>query len=481
VPAEPPPAESFRADRDPVRVLEARTQLVDAMVADALEKYLLPHISARFAAVAVGGYGRRELFPHSDIDLLLLFESEGDLAGLKEALSHFLRALWDAGLRLSHSVRTIGECLKLNEQNTELHVSLLDRRFLAGERGVFDVLDAKLPEFDQRHAPVITKRLAELARQRHTKFNDTVYHLEPNIKEAPGGIRDIHLLRWLTQLLPQQETIRECVQELQDARHFLFGLRCFLHFEMARDHNLLSFELQDRVAEKLPSKPVAPAEWMRQYYQHARQIFQAALRALDHVESQDPSLFRQLRDLRSRLSTPEFTVSKDRIFLRNPPETLQSADAIFRLFTFVARHGLRLAWDTQRRMRIGAQDFEAALNNHPVTRTTWRELLSQPHTALALREMQETGVLAAAIPEWHSVDSLVVRDFYHRYTVDEHTFVAIETIDNLLANKAGTPPRFHDLLVEDDDHAVLRFAILLHDIGKGTDPGDHVRGSLIAS
>jgi [protein-PII] uridylyltransferase len=91
--------------------------------------------------------------------------------------------------------------------------------------------------------------------------------------------------------------------------------------------------------------------------------------------------------------------------------------------------------------------------------------------------MQETGILAAAIPEWHSVDSLVVRDFYHRYTVDEHTFVAIQTIDNLIANKPGTPARFHELIEEDDDHAVLRFAILLHDIGKGTNPGDHVRGS----
>ncbi|HEX4773670.1 MAG TPA: HD domain-containing protein [Bryobacteraceae bacterium] len=475
------PTELFRVDRDPARVLTSRSELVDGMVADALGTHLLPFVKARFAAVAVGGYGRRELFPHSDVDLLLLFESEGDLSAIKEPLSHFLRSLWDAHLRLSHSVRTVSECLKLNEQNTELHVSLLDRRFVAGERSVFNLLAAKLPAFNQRHAPAITKRLAELARQRHTKFNDTVYHLEPNIKEAPGGIRDIHLLRWLAQLLPQQEAIRECLPELQEAQRFLFTLRCFLHFEMGRDHNLLTFELQDRVAAKLPPEPLEPARWMRQYYQNARQIFQPALRALEYVESQDPSLFRQIRELRSRLSTSEFTVSKDRIFLRNAAETLQSPDAVFRLFTFVARHGLRLAWDTQRRMRQGAMEFEAALRTRPVSRTTWRELLIQAHTALALREMQETGVLAAAITEWQAVDSLVVRDFYHRYTVDEHTFVAIETIDNLLSNKPGTPPRFHDLAAEDDDHAVLRFAILLHDIGKGTDPGEHVRGSLVAA
>lgn len=477
----PLPATSFRTDRNPSRALKSRTDAVDAVVVDSLAKHLTPHLKARIAAIAVGGYGRGELFPHSDVDLLLLFESESDLAGIKEPLSHFLRSLWDAHLRASHSVRTVAECLKLNEQNTELHVSLLDLRFLAGEESVFHLLAQKLPEFNHRYAQTIGKRLGELARQRHAKFNDTVYHLEPNIKEAPGGIRDLHLLRWLAKLLPQQETIRECLAELQPAERFLFTLRCFLHFEMNRDHNLLTFELQDRVAAQLPPAPVEPEIWMREYYAHARQIFQAALRSLDHVESQDPSLFRQIRDLRSRLSTSEFTVSKDRIFLRNPVDTLQSADAIFRLFTFVARHGLHLAWDTQRRMRIGTKEFETALENHPVSRTTWRELLSQPHTALALREMQETGVLAAAIPEWQTVDSLVVRDFYHRYTVDEHTFVAIETIDNLFNNKPGAPARFHDLLIEDDDHAVLRFAILLHDIGKGTDPGEHVRGSLAAA
>jgi [protein-PII] uridylyltransferase len=455
--------------------------MVDRIVDESLEKHLLPFVKGRFATVAVGGYGRRELFPHSDVDLLLLFESESDLAEIKETLSHFLRSLWDANLRLSHSVRTVAECLKLNEQNTELHISLLDLRFLGGERAVFDALAAKLPGFNQRHALAISKRLTELARQRHTKFNDTVYHLEPNIKEAPGGIRDLHLLRWLSQLLPQQQAIRDCLPELEGAQRFLFALRCFLHLEMGRDHNLLTFELQDRVAANLPEQSLQPEQWMREYYQNARQIFQPALRAMEYVESQDPSLFRQIREMRSRLSTSEFTVSKDRIFLRNPGETLQSADAIFRLFIFVARHGLRLAWDTQRRIRAGAHEFESALRNRPVSRTTWRELLSQPHTALALREMQETGVLSSAIPEWQSVDSLVVRDFYHRYTVDEHTFVAIETIDNLLSNKPGTPSRFHDLAVEDDDHAVLRFAILLHDIGKGLDPGEHVRGSMMAA
>lgn len=471
-------AGDFRIKRDPYGVFELRTQAVDAIVQSAAAEHLSSALDGLFSLIAVGGYGRRELFPYSDIDLLILFDSEESLAAAKAPLSCFVQDLWDAGLRLSHSVRTVAECIKLNEQNTEMHVSLLDVRFLDGSRTVFESLTARLPDFYRKHGPAITRRLRELARQRHSKFNDTVYHLEPNIKEAPGGIRDLHLLRWLNQLGQARETIRECLQELQNAERFLFALRCFLHFETNRDNNLLTFELQDRVAAQLPPSPEIPEVWMRAYYQHVRRVYQPALRALEHVDGHDPSLFRQIRDLRARLSTPEYTVSKDRIYLRNPAETFRSANAIFQLFTFVARHGIRLSWDAQRRMRAALPQCSAVLHEQPVSRLAWRELLSQKHVALALREMQETGVLAAAIPEWHSVDSLVVRDFYHRYTVDEHTFVGIETIDNLLTGKAGAPKRFRELIEEDDDVAVLRFAILLHDIGKGVNPGDHVRGSL---
>ena len=473
-------AHQFTIDRNPERALEARTTEVDEVITRAVADHLTDR-AGRFVVAAVGGYGRRELFPYSDIDLLLLFQTEAELDGIKEPVSEFLRSLWDAGLRVSHSVHTVAECCRLNEKNTELHLSLLDLRFLSGDRQVYELLGSKLPDFYGKQGTVITRRLAEMARQRHSKFNDTVYHLEPNIKEAPGGIRDLHLLRWIAQLSPQQDAVRESLDGLQSARRFLFVLRCFLHFESGRDNNLLSFELQDKAATALPLVPAKPEQWMRLYYQSARQIFQPTLQALDLVESNDPSLFRQLRDFHSRLSTSEFTISKDRVFLRNPATTFQSTDSIFQIFTFVARHGLRLSWDTQRRFKTSFSEIENALRAQPPNRQIWRELLSQPHAALGLREMQEVGLLELAIPEWHEVDSLVVRDFYHRYTVDEHTFVAIEAIDSLVAKKPGTPSRFSDLISEDDDPAVLRFALLLHDIGKGTKPGDHVQGSLEAA
>jgi [protein-PII] uridylyltransferase len=472
---------AFQIDRDPLRLFDTRTNLADLIVTAAVNHLLQPKLHNDFTVAAVGGYGRRELFPHSDIDLLLLFENESDLLGIKEPLSDFLRSLWDAGLRVSHSVHSVADCCRLQEQNIELHISLLDSRYLFGSDVLFGSFTQQLREFYRRYGDRLMRRLVELARNRHSKFNNTVYHLEPNIKETPGGIRDIHLLRWLSQLAPYYQTLQIFREELEDAPRFLYTLRCFLHVRAGRDNNLLTFELQDEAARSLPEYPIAPAEWMRLYFQHARRVFQSSLRALECSEAQDTSLLRHFRDWRTRLSTSEFTISRDRILLRNPAGTLRSAESVLSLFTFVARHGIQLSWDAQRRIRAALDTLKLSFAEQPPSADAWRELLSQPNTALALREMQETGLLAAAIPEWHNIDSLVIPDFYHRYTVDEHTLVAIEAIDRLVVNQAGTTLRFHKLLLEEEHPSELRLALLLHDLGKGTHPGDHIAGSLEAA
>lgn len=466
------------ADIDPFGYFESRTNFVDELVIAGIRDTLAPRISIPFAVLAVGGYGRRELFPHSDIDLLLLIRSDSDLEQIKQPVSEFLRLLWDAALRASHSVRTVGECCEWNDQNVELHVSLLDARLLWGDSALFQTLEEKLGTFYQRQARTLTQRLTEMVRQRHAKFNHTVYHLEPNIKDSPGTIRDIHFLHWVRRLAPQYALIDESYRELQPAKEFLYAVRCFLHNQANRDSNVLTFEMQDEAARFLAQAAIPPEQWMRLYYRHARRVWQSILRALEYMDAQDPSLVRQFRDWRSRLSTPEFTISREHIFLRHAAATLASPEAMLRLFTLVARHGLALSWDAHRRFALVADQIESAFTDHPVAWPAWRDLLLRPHAALALHQMQEAGVLKAAIGEWRSIDSLVVRDFYHRYTVDEHTLVAIESIDHLLATQEPALARFRDLLREEEEPAVLRLALLFHDVGKGTRPGDHVRGSV---
>ncbi|HEY7303296.1 MAG TPA: [protein-PII] uridylyltransferase [Bryobacteraceae bacterium] len=473
--------EAAAASRNPFEFFATRTASVDERVGAAAKNSLLPAAGMPVAVAAVGGYGRRELFPYSDIDLLILVEEESHLAGIKLQVSEFIRVLWDAGLKVSQSVRTVAECCRVNEQNTEMHISLLDLRFIAGDRALFDLLAESLPEFYRQHGGRIVRRLSELARQRHAKFNNTIYHLEPNVKEVPGAIRDIHLLNWFGLLLPDKGPVLEAVGEASAARQFLYSVRCFLHVVSARDNNLLTFERQADAARLLPDRAVAPEDWMRTYYQHARPIFQSATRALEFAEARQSSLVRQFRDWRSRLSNADFTVSQNRILLRNPSATLGSPEPVLGLFAFAARHGILLSWDAQRRVRAALPAISTAFAEHPAPYKSWRDLLSQPNVGLALRQMQETGVLSAGLPHWKTIESLVVRDFYHRYTVDEHTLVAIEALDKLMAESADTPSRFQELALEIDDPAVLRLAVLLHDIGKGTRPGDHVRGSLEAA
>jgi len=467
--------------------LRSRTEGVDQAVREAMLRRLAPG-AVTFCIAAVAGYGRRELFPYSDIDILILAASEADMAAMKGPLSEFLRELWDGGLRVSQSVRTVEECCRLHEQNIELHISLLDLRYIGGVEALFKSLAAALPDFYHKQESRLIRELAEMARKRHAKFNHTVYHLEPNVKEAPGGIRDIHLLHWLALLAQEKGAISEALAEIESAKQFLHAVRFFLHELAKRDSNLLSFEAQDKAAWQAgpenPGNETAnsnPAEWMRLYYRNARRVFQAALRALEFADLKDPSLMREFRSWRGRLSTGDFTVSHERVFLRNPASTMSSPASLLGLFTFVARHGIVLSWDAQRRLTEDAERLHRMLRGQPIAWTAWHDFFSQPHVAVALRQMQETGLLVPAIPHWQAIECLVVRDFYHRYTVDEHSIVAIEVIDQLAANKPGSPARFQGLLQEQQDLTVLRLALLLHDVGKGTLPGNHVLGSLEAS
>lgn len=458
-------------------VLADRTSRVDDCVQAAASASLSGPGLPPFTIAAVGGYGRRELFPYSDVDVLVAVQSEDDLAAIKEPFAEFIRKLWDQGLRLSQSARTIAECCRFQEQNVELHISLLDLRFLCGQPTLFDDLRQHLTRFYEHSGEKLARALAELTRARHAKFSQTIYHLEPNIKETPGGIRDLQFLRWLQQLMPAQEAIRESLAGLDPARSLLFDLRIYLHQRSGRDSNLLSFEMQDDTARDLAGG-ADPAEWMRSYFHGAREVWQAARRALEYTESLDPSLLRHFRDRRSRFSTTDYTVSRNRVFLRNAAETTYSAASVLRLFTFVARHGIRLSWDAQRRLCLEAGNLARKFAVSPADWASWSDLLTQPYAGLALHEMQNTGILAAAVPEWQSIDSLVVRDFYHRYTVDEHTLTAVEVVDRLASCDEGTSKRLQDLLREVEDVAVLRFALLMHDIGKGIKPGDHVAGSI---
>ena len=446
---------------DAEAVLRERTASVDAIAQEAWREHLATAFPDGMALVAVGGYGRRELFPYSDIDLLLLIERDPDNDFRKAALSAFLRTLWDANLRLSQSVRTISHCCIMDTANTEGTITLFDHRFLTGDRMLYDQLAARLPRVFQTQRLNLMRSLVDMAKVRHGKYQGTIFHLEPNVQEGPGGIRDLHMIRWLAALGIAT------TEEFEDARRFLFDVRCRLHYKYGRDANVLSFEAQDEMSSD-------PDRWMRDYYRGARQIHRAVLRHMEVGEAlTENALMRQFRDWRARLSNPEFTVSRERVFFRSPQQLAGDPDFVLRLFAFVARHGMRPALETERRI---AQHLPSIVTGFSTPRPVWphlREMFSLPHAAAALRAMHETGVLAAVFPEWHAVECLVVRDFYHRYTVDEHTLVAIEVITSLRERQDDLHARFARLLAETEDLPLIVAALLFHDTGKSAGVADH--------
>ena len=459
----------FLATGDGMTALAERSAQVDRVVFDAAARMLPPSA----AVLAVGGYGRRQLFPYSDIDVLLLFENDRAMAEAKEPIAAFLQHLWDTGLRMSHSVRTPQECTEVHNGNTELNVSLLDQRFLTGSRTLYASLADKLPRFVHANRDALVRNLATLTRERHAKYASTIYHLEPNVKETPGGLRDFQLVCWLQQL---REGSADPARELREAFRFLARLRCFLHCQSRRDNNQLSFDAQDAMAEQFHSDDTERS--MREYYRHARAIHRAAVRALETGEAESSSLFAQLRDWRNRAANAEFSVHRERAHFRTPQVLDAEPELALRLFEFVARHGIRLSCEAEQKIEARLPKLR---DHFQTPQATWPKLagiLSLQYAPLAARAMHETGVMSAVFPELEHIECLVQRDFYHRYTVDEHTLVALQNLWALRSPDEGPAQAFGDLFAEIKGAAALAFALLFHDAGKGMGGEGHVDASV---
>jgi [protein-PII] uridylyltransferase len=461
---------------DPVRALEERTSAVDALVLNAWQRHLASAAGA--AGLAVGGYGRRQLFPYSDIDILLLFASEKSGASYKTEISAFLQQLWDSGLRVSQSVRTPAECWELHDDNIELNISLLDQRYLCGDAAIYGAMLGKLPRSVHGHREALTRRLSRMTRERHARYNGTFHHLEPNIKEAPGGLRDLQLAGWLAQIAgatPQAFAPPVRTPELDEPRRHLFALRGYLHHHAKRDSNVLTFDAQEWVAEQLG---VDEPALMRDYFRSARTVYRSALRLLEAEEVRASSLFAQFQDRRARVSNADFSVARERVYFRQPQQLAVEPELLLRLVQFVARHAMRLSLEADERI---AARLPALREYFASSRPIWpaiREALALPHAPLALRAAHENGALAAVFPELERIDCLVIRDFYHRYTVDEHTLVAIQTLAALRDAKDPPAASFASLLSEVERPDLMLFALLFHDVGKGSPRNGHVDSSV---
>ena len=485
----------FEETGDGKAAIRDRTALIDSVVTELWEE--INSTSGQiggFCIAAMGGYGRRALFPYSDIDLLFLYGKEGNEEFLSnKAIAPLSQALWDLHLRVSPTTRTLAECGKLHRNNIEFNISLLDCRYVCGDAKLYERLRSRvLPAMVSREAETLMQELTGLARSRHQKYGDTIFHLEPNIKDGPGGLRDFQVACWLAQIAEMKRS-----REWKDAApllpaplrddavraiDFLDAVRCFLHYRQGRDLNVLTYELQSEAAAKgignPVGKPAAATDWMRAYFRQARAIDRLTV-LFDEVP-RTMSFWRRLVGApRSPLSTPELRVAGDRISVVTP-DSAADPRILFRLFELVAQHNLKLTSEAENAAQAALPRIQKWISTSPDLWEPFRKILILPHAAAALREMHRVGLLDAFFPEFQAIDSLVIRDYYHRYTVDEHSFVTIENLHTLAGRAGNLERRFTDILSSLEHPELLYLSLLFHDVGKGMPMESHVDGSLEA-
>jgi [protein-PII] uridylyltransferase len=531
---------AFVAGASGPATLRKRSDAIDALVLHLWQVVLArdPRLRTGIALVAVGGYGRRELFPYSDVDLLFLLEPKlSDKVietTIKDPVRRMSQSLWDCGLRISPVTRKLSECERFDPENTEFALALLDHRFVCGDEELYQRLDGHvLPKFFAKERDAILRRLAEITVSRHAKYGGTLFHLEPNIKDCPGGLRDVHVCGWVTRLLAAGTRSVETApdnSEFQEAVAFLQLLRCFLHFRHERDDNTLDWQAQDAAAAAAvglarpdPNDPRGrespdPAYWMRLYFRNARVIERKAMQMLEEAPLPVAATGRFARlaglggALRPRKKTetaiPGLRIDHGAVVFdppagvvhevyAHPYDPAHDPETVLTMFEAMSRMGYRLGMEAEERLSQALPVLSGELEEGIVLWRHIEEILLGPYAGSALRAMHALGILELLIPEFHGIDALVIRDAYHRYTVDEHTFVLIDTLHDLEAQPPlqANPPqprvpveaahpmaewasRFGQLLRDLQQPGLLYLVALLHDTGKGRSTRDHAQESV---
>ena len=339
-------AQEFSATGDGRAALYRRTALVDSIVKRLWDEIIASSTPAYpsptdldgpkdFALVATGGFGRGWLFPHSDIDLLFLHSGSHSESEFKDSIRRFSQELWDLRLKLSPATRNLAECERLDPNNVEFAISLLDCRYLAGDRELFARLREKaVPRLVGRECQNLIQNLGEITRARHHKFGNTVFHLEPNVKDGPGGLRDYNVAQWLAlisameklKVWPDPNTLLPVSSRraLDAALDFQMSVRCFLHFRHGRHDNTLTWEAQDEAAARKIGVGIGlndadvtnAADWMRVYFGHVRSVHRVCNQLLEEIPAAWSSLYRQFQGWRSRVASDDFSVVDGLIFLK---------------------------------------------------------------------------------------------------------------------------------------------------------------------
>jgi [protein-PII] uridylyltransferase len=473
----------FQADGKPEKLLRSLRQSVDAVLTTAWQAAGLP---ANTALVAVGGYGRGELFPYSDVDVLLLLEQAPDRATTAK-LEELVQLFWDLGLEIGHSIRTVDECLSESAADITVQTSLLEARLVCGDEALFAQLQERYNAAMDPQA-FFHAKLLEM-KQRHAKYEDTAFSLEPNCKESPGGLRDLQVILWLVKasgLASSWRTLAtsglitqtEAKQLMEKERAFK-DIRVRLHLHAGRREDRLVFDVQTAIAETLGLQTTGSGVHMRRaseylmqrYYWAAKTVVQLNMILLQNIEER---LFPQ-----SGAATPInprfneinglIDISEDDTFEKTPSAMLE----IFVLMTErpsikgMTARTIRALW--HERFKIDSE-----FRHDPVNRAYFLRVLQAPQGIIHnLRRMNDLSVLGRYLPNFRKIVGQMQHDLFHVYTVDQHIMMVVRNMRRFtMTEHAHEYPFCSQLMANFPNHWLLYVAALFHDIAKGRG-GDH--------
>ena len=471
-------------------VVTGFTDLVDSVLIARYRNVIRQHVGDSAAGmqqcclVAVGGYGRRELSPYSDIDVMVLYHAGGEKV-VKTLSTQVLHHLWDLGFQVGHSVRSIQDCLVVAEEDLAVKTALMESRFLTGGAAVFQEFQRRFARrvLGRRVDNFIREKVAERTRD-YAKFGETIYLLEPNIKKTKGGLRDLHLLQWVGMAKYQAATLQDLTDRgilahqdytaLVEAREFLWKIRALLHLEAGRAQDILSFEEQVRLAKEFgfhdQSHLLAVEQFMQLYYRHTTGIYDRCVRFVDRSQGQSwwnrvkgwwP---RPLVDGYFSLSGSNLSVPQDKLL-----DVLHDPGRLLNLFKRSQERGLAIDGLTLEEIHRHMETVGADAFCTPSANQAFLDILKGPGAvARTLTLMHQARVLEKLVPAFSRVRGLMQFNQYHKYTVDEHSLLTVKQVERL----GSRPGIFHDVYQEILRKDLLHLAALLHDVGKGL-PEDH--------
>ncbi len=486
-------ASSGASTRNLQRSLHKLAQLVDALL---IQLWQQAGLAQDFALVAVGGFGRGELFPHSDVDVLVLLpdgQTPDNTTGLKEKIETFIGSCWDSGLETGSSVRTVSECLAESAKDITVQTSLLESRLITGNTQLFDGFRQR---YDAAMDPLAFMQAKVLEmRQRHTKFEDTPYALEPNCKESPGGLRDLQIILWVARAAGLGDSwdalTRKGIATAHEARHIkrneslLSLIRARLHLLAKRREDRLVFDLQTAVAESFGHQADVTPEGrlvlraserlMRSYYWAAKAVTQLnqilLLNIEDHLRRQRGESTLEMRAINERFfeKTGLIEVASDDLYEKHPNAILET------FLLYQSTHGVTgLSARTLRALYNARSVMNSRFRADPANRDMFLQILRQPQGIThALRLMNQTSVLGRTLWVFRGIVGQMQHDLFHAYTVDQHILMVLRNVRRFfMAEHAHEYPFCSQLAGGWDQPWILYAAALFHDIAKGRG-GDH--------